>query len=273
MSVYLQFDSLARSNAFIKGTDGNWKPNDYRFNTQHNLNQTPANYSVFYKELNDCNNIRTLGRQYHCADRPENLTYSVEFCTLTLPACTRVLRPDGNVVSIADEPYIYIRIMPVENSEGTLIYTNNIKGGDSANFIAWQDRFLIGTYQNNATDNPPSIPDVPIPVSGIVPTQVGNPTFNCQTPQIVPQVGQFGFNTYRWITFHSCMVMPMRLNLASEQWQIRYSDRYGNDLVLYEENTTTPFGTKENPLPPPLPNPDLQTSILVGITPNYPVKQ
>lgn len=70
MSVYLQFDSSARSDAYIQtdlGAGQVWVPNDNYPNSpvppfnlyQHNRNliQTPSRYRVFYRELNDANNV------------------------------------------------------------------------------------------------------------------------------------------------------------------------------------------------------------------------
>ena len=258
MSVYLQFDSLARSDAFIKRSDDLWYPNDPRYNPQKDLIQAPADYKVYYRELNDTNNLRTLNRLQHCRERPENLTFSVEFCHLTLPACTRVQRPDGTVVNIADEPYVYIRVLPEENSEGTLIYKNKSGtgdgGGDESNFIAWLYKLQVGTDQDNATDRPPGIPGTMAP---------GNPTWDCPAPLINQTMDDYGYTTYRWCIYRSCMVMPMRLDLDST-WHIKFMDRYGGDLILYEDA----IGAAEKPTP----NPSVQTSILLGITPNYPVK-
>ncbi|KKL91311.1 hypothetical protein LCGC14_1895990, partial [marine sediment metagenome] len=100
MSVYLQFDSSARSNPYIKrdlGAGVVFVPNDnypnnpapaspeaYQLNK--NLVQTPTNYRVFYRELNDANNVRTIGFLAHCKERPTNLNFSVESCVVVVPS-------------------------------------------------------------------------------------------------------------------------------------------------------------------------------------------
>lgn len=267
MSSYLQFDSLTRSDAFIKKGD-TWYPNDTRYSDGQGV-QTPSNYKVFYGELNDYNTIRTIGFLKHCRERPDNLTYSVEFCTAILPSCTRVKRPDGTIVNLMDEPYIYIRVLPVENSEGTLIYTNNSVGGDEATFIAYLDKIQIGTSKDNCENNPPGIPTIPPECTSGSP----EPTFDCIEPSIVPGEFGYGYTKYSWITFKSCMVMPMRLKLDTQAWCIRFSDRFGNDLIMLEsDNGGAGYPVDpENPDQPPLVNPDVQSMVLVGIKPNYPV--
>lgn len=273
MSVWLQFDSLTRSCPYIleKTMSGNtWYPNDSRYN-HGQQSQTPTNYRVFYGQLNDSNNLRTLGFLNHCRERPENLTYSVEFCNVILPACARVLRPadpvkgiGANVVNIMDEPYIYLRIVDIEHAEGTFIYTNNIKGGDEANFIAYFDKFMIGTNQDNLNGQPPGIPEI---------SMGANVTYDCEAPTIVPTGTEYGYTKYRWVNFKSCMIMPMRLNLGSQEWIIQITDRFGNDIVIYEDDNSG-AGYPEsltNPKLSPNPDPNIQTQILLGIKPNYPI--
>lgn len=265
MSVWLQVDSGSRCDPYLL-QGNNYLPNDSRYNRGQNP-QSPSNYRIFYKQLNDCNNIRTLDFLAHCRERPENIVYSVEFCNITLPACTRVLRPadpvkglSANVVNIMDEPYIYVRVMSIENSEGTMIYTNNIEGGDEANFIAYFDRFSIGTNQDNAAGEPPGIPGV----------TVGANTYACDPPAIVPSGGEYGFTKYRWVHFKSCMEMPMRINLCSQELQVRISDRFGNDLLIYEDdNGGAGYPALPDSSLTPLPDPNLQTQILLGIKPIY----
>lgn len=266
MSVYLQFDSVARSNPYIVknlGAGNVWVPNDNYDNasnrpyqSQKDLVQTPSNYKVFYKELNDTNNIRTIGFLAHCRERPENLTYSVEACVVTIPSVALVARRDanGNIVdytSVLNEPYIYVKMLPEEHSEGDLLYTNN-RNGDEATFVVWLDKVQLGT-----SDNSPPITELPRPNA---PFASGD------------------LLTTRWITYKSCMITVMRLNLASGKWSIRLFDRYGNDIILTESDNggagfpATP--DPENPanfINPPQVDPDLQTSIVVGIKPNYPL--
>jgi len=276
MSVYLQFDSSYRSNPYIVkniGGQPRWVPNDdydnsngFPYQTNHNLVQTPSNYRVFYKQLTDKNNIRTIGFLEHCKERPENLTYSVECCMVTIPSVALVARKDENgeiidYTSVLNEPYIYVTMLPEEDAEGDLIYSNNPNVND-ATFIVWLDKVQLGT-----SDNSPPITNLPRP----------NEPF-----------ASGDLLTTRWITYKSCMITVMRLNLGAGQWKIRLYDRFGNDIILAESdnggagfyaeldpNIPTPI----NPLipkpvryiNPPSIDPNLQTSILVGIKPNYPL--
>lgn len=294
MSVWLQLDSSSRSNPYIYRND-NWFPNDFRYNSGQSP-QTPVNYRVFYGELNSPNNLRTIGFLAHCKERLENLTFSVEFCTITLPACTRVKRPadpvkgtSEEIVNIMDEPYIYIRFVDNENSEGDLIYTNN-DAGEESTFIAYFDKLQLGTKKDNCASEPPGIPDQPVcdpPVTG---------NWDCPPPLVVGSPpDSYGYTQYNWVVYKSCMIMPMRLNLQSQEFEIRISDRFGNDLILLEDDNSgagyppntvldpipvAPPPTPENPNPvappyrpktQPKPDPDRQTMILLGIKPNYPI--
>ncbi len=257
MSVYLQFDSSARSNPFIQtdlGAGSVWVPNDNYPNTavppfkvyQNNrdLIQTPTNYRVFYRELNDANNIRTIGFLAHCKERPTNLTFSVEGCTLIIPANGLIPRTDENgtttYVDIIDEPYLYVRMMPSGHAEGNLIYSNN-PPADDATFIVWFDKVQLGTDQSPPITNP-----VPRPAPA----------------------SQLDINIRRWVIYKTCMITIMRLDLQAEEWQIRIYDRFGNDVILAEsDNGGLGFPGNE----PPAVDPDLQTMLLVGIKPNYPL--
>lgn len=257
MAVYLQFDSLSRSQAYIQTNLGAglvWVPNDNYANTatppysvyQHNKNliQTPSNYRVYYKELNDANNIRTIGFLAHCRERPTNLTYSVEGCTLIIPANALITRidEDGNITytDAIEEPYLYVRMMPISNAEGNLIYSNN-PAADAATFIMWMDKVQLGTDESPPLTNP--VPR-PAPFSTI------------------------DFTTRRWIVYKTCMETVMRLDLQAEEWQIRVYDRYGNDVILAENDNGGLGYTGEEP---PAVDPNLQTTLLVGIKPNYPL--
>lgn len=243
MAVYLQFDSLARSEPFIQ-KDGVWVPNDNYpntvdppYQTNANLVQTPSNYRVFYRDMQNTNNIRTIGFLAHCKERPENLTYSVESCVVTVPASALVQTDTaGEYTSVLNEPYLYIRMMPITNSEGDLIYGNN-PAIDEATFIVWRDSTQVGTDATPVVD--PPRPNDLLPVTDL--------------------------NTARWITYKSCMITTMRLDLQSEEWQVRIYDRYGNDIVLRE-----PADGVVSTDPSPQPDRDLQTMLLVGIRPNYP---
>jgi hypothetical protein len=263
MSVYLQFDSLARTNAYILkdlGLGLVWVPNDNYQNTvglpyQPNANiiQSPSRYSVFYKELNSPNNIRTIGFLAHCRERPTNLTFSVESCTVTLPASALIKRTDdlGNVsyISVLNEPYLYVKMLPIDNAEGNLIYSNN-PNVDKATFIVWHDKTQLGII-------PPAPGPAPAPVPGPV---VPRPNIPITTTQL---------DRPSWVLYKSCMITVMRLNLEAQQWLIRIYDRYGNDVVIAEDDNSG-LGYPANQ-PPPAVDPDLQTMIIVGIKPNYPL--
>nr|QBK87707.1 MAG: hypothetical protein LCMAC202_00430 [Marseillevirus LCMAC202] len=258
MSVYLQFDSSARSNPYIKrdlGAGVVFVPNDnypnnpapaspeaYQLNK--NLVQTPTNYRVFYRELNDANNVRTIGFLAHCKERPTNLNFSVESCVVVVPSNGLVPRVDNTgaitFVSILDEPYLYVRMLPINHAEGNLIYSNN-PGADDATFIVWCDKIQGGT------DGSPPITEIDRP----------NPCLPISE-----------INTARWVIYKSCMITVMRLDLEAEEWQIRIYDRFGNDVILGEsDNGGAGFNQQE---PPPI-DPNLQTMLLVGIKPNYPL--
>lgn len=258
MSVYLQFDSLARSNPYIKknlGAGAVWVPNDNYNNTtvspfapyqeNKNLIQTPANYRVFYRELNSPNNLRTIGFLAHCKERVVNLNFSVEFCTVTIPASALVRREDsdGNVTysSVLDEPYLYVRVMPINHSEGDLVYSNN-PAADEASFVVWCDKLQLGSEQSPPLANPVERPN--------------------------PEASTLSLNTAKWVIYKSCMVTIMRLDLQAEEWQIRIYDRYGNDIVLAESDNGGAGFTGDTP---PAVDPNLQTMVLMGIKPNYPL--
>jgi hypothetical protein len=254
MSVYLQFDSSARTDPFIETNLGNsmvWVPNDNYpnavpfnvYQANRDLIQTPTNYRVFYRELNDANNIRTIGFLAHCKEQYTNLNFSVESCVLVMPANGLLPRinEDGDTtyVSILDEPYLYVRMMPINHAEGNLIYSNN-PSADDATFIMWCDKVQPGTDGSPPIVNSIQRPNPLLPVTEL--------------------------NTARWIIYKSCMITVMRLDLEAQEWQIRIYDRFGNDVILGEaDNNGSGFPEQ------PAIDPDLQTTILVGIKPNYPL--
>ena len=266
MSVYLQFDSLTRSNPYITKNIGGsvvWVPNDNYDNAsgipyQQNadLVQTPSNYKVFYKELNDTNNIRTIGFLANCRERPTNLTFSVECCMVILPSVALVARKNAagqitDYTSVLNEPYIYVTMLPEEDAEGDLIYSNN-RQADEATFIVWLDKVQLGT-----SDNSPPITELPRPNAPFASGDI---------------------LTTRFITYKSCMITVMRLKLDTGKWKIRFYDRYGNDIILTESDNggagfpATPNPSKPNNyINPPQVDPNLQTTLLVGIKPNYPL--
>lgn len=211
------------------------------FDTTNEI-QMPTNYRVYFDDLNCPSNKRTIGFRAHCKDTPENLTYSVEFCTVILPSITLVQEPiynDENSIisfdytSILNEPYIYVRLRSIDHAYGDLITTNN-PPAEEATFVAWRDKYDLGS---NTEINPD---DDPI----IFPSLTAEP---------------------RWVIYKSCMVTTMRLNLRASSWEVRIYDRYGRDLVLLE---SAPVTITQNP--PPVDR-FKQTMITVGIRPNYPV--
>ena len=143
-------------------------------------------------------------------------------------------------VNILDEPYLYVRMMPINHAEGNLIYSNN-PAADGATFIVWCDKLQSGT------DGSPPITDIVRP----------NPLLPLSE-----------INTTRWVIYKSCMITTMRLDLEAEEWQIRIYDRFGNDIIL-AENDNGGAGFAQAAAPPIDPN--VQTMILVGIKPNYPL--
>ena len=310
MSIWLQLDSGSRSNAyFFKSnnttfqgqtgcSDGVWFPTDLRHG---NTLQTPVNYKIEYKELNTHNNIKTLNFLAHCKERPENLTFNVEFCSLTVPACARVKRPADpvkgipeKVVNIMDEPYLYIEINDNENQEGDLICTNN-KKGTKATFVVYNDKLQVGTAQDGIS--PPGLPTDC--------SDDGN-TYCCVVPNIKSdEESVYSYTKFRWAIYKSCMTTTMRLDLGAQQWNVRIFDRFGNDIVILEDDndcngfpryvtdkciqkpcnvmphlnpplsitSTTLLNCDKvvyaQPAMPPLPDPNIQTSILLGISPNF----
>lgn len=276
MAVYFHLDSSNRSNPYIQKADSRWYPNDYRYASGQQV-QTPTNYRVFYPELNASNNSRTISFLEHCKERVQNITFSVEFCTVIIPAAAQLRRfdctvpPNGAVTytNLLNEPYIFVRLMPIENSEGDLIYSNN-PPADEATFVCWLDKYLIGPLDAGTTVNPTStLPDTAHAYPIEPPPLASDP--NPQTTQVdLPSTLTNGIT--RFLVFKSCIAMPMRLNLESQEWQIRLFDRYGNDIIIVESDTNTcvtpsvlGFET-----PPPI-DPALQTMLIVGIRPNYPL--
>lgn len=270
MSVWLQLDSGSRKDAYIilgncnDDLSAKWFPNDERYNQNQN-SQTPSCYKVYYGELNSPNNRVTIDFAAHCKERRENLTFDAELCVVTLPACTRVTRPADPVkglpaqtVNIMDEPYIYVTVADNDNSEGDEFYTNN-DGGEKSTFVAYFDKLQIGSNQDNNTGEPPGVPP-----------------YDCPAPSIIANVelGDYSFPKYRWAIYKTCMVTPIRINLEAQELIVKLKDRWGKPLVLYEDDNS---GAGYNVLPnqkckdrtAPLPDPNIQTMILMGIKPNY----
>jgi hypothetical protein len=204
--------------------------------------QMATNYKVYFEDLNCPNNKRTIGFRAHCKDTPENLTYSVEFCTVILPSITLRQNPiydnNNNIIafdysSILNEPYIYVRLRSIDHALDDVITTNN-PPAEEATFVVWHDKYNLGS---DTVINPD---DDPI----IFPSLTAEP---------------------RWIVFKSCMMTTMRLNLRAESLEVRIFDRFGRDLILLEDATII------TPANPPPVNPYKQTMMVVGIRPNYPV--
>lgn len=281
MSIYLQFDSSARSLPYIqKNISGNllWVPNDNYPNSttttlplsidpyQKNFNavQSPSRYRVFYKEMNTPISKKTISYLEHCKERPVNINYNVENCTVIVPASALVARIDPisgaiTYVNVINEPYLYVRVMPITDSQGNLITSNN-PASDRATFMVWHDKNLVGeTNQPVITPAEPIDPDVSY-IPGPAPP-VGFP----ERP--LPTMPTTNLNQVRWIVYKTCMTTVTQLDLTSNEWEIRIYDRYGNDLILSEADIG-PGGTIGFPEPPNI-NPDVQTTVLVGIKPIY----
>lgn len=258
MSVYLQFDSKSRSEPYIEKDLGSgvvWVPNDNYANStsppfdvyQYNPRsiQTPTNFRVFYPELNNTNNKKTLCFPAHCKEKWDNLTYDVNLCSVTLPANALIKKEEKNefgeiinteYIDILDEPYLYVKMVPINFKSNDLITGNNSPAIDSATFIIWQDRTQFGT-KNTPLSNP-----IPRP----------NP------------INETNIQIRRWIIYKSCMTTTMRLNLDENEWHIRIFDRYNNDVVIAEpDNLGLGYSF------PPEVDRNLQTSIVVGIKPNF----
>lgn len=252
MSVYLQFDSLTRNNPYIIkeiSDERVWVPNDNYSNTtgvyqpNQQLIQTTTNYKVIYDEILPTNNLKTLGFLEHCKERPVNLTFSVESCVLIISPSAVVARvaSDGTItyVSVLDEPYLYVKVMPIQNSEGNLIASNNFNAS-GATFILWCDKIQNSFNQSLSDPLPRPLPDIPI-------TDI---------------------NLAKWIIYKSCMITTMRLNINDSEWHIRIYDRFGNDVILPESDNSGGGFTTTQPMPSV--DPDIQTMVLIGIRPNYP---
>jgi len=262
MAVYLHFDSLYRSDPYIQkkiGAVAKWYPNDNYSNvnvapitgyevpyqSDSKAVQTATNYRVYYGQLTDINNKRTLAFLEHCKVRPTNLTYSVEECLAVLPTSSVVPRVDagGGVLytSIVDEPYIFVRILPIDNAEGNLIYSNN-PAARGATFIVWQDKKTLGIDESS-------------------------PSSTLSRPGFAIEVADLTLK--RWIIYKTCMITTMRLNIMADEWHIRLFDRFGNDIISAESDTP-PFGVIGDGFDnPPAVDPYAQSTVLVGIKPNY----
>lgn len=260
MAVYLHFDSLYRSDPYIQkkiGAVAKWYPNDNYSNVHVSLSgfeqpyqsdskavQTVTNYRVYYGQLTDINNKRTLAFLEHCKVKPTNLTYSVEECLAILPTSAVVPRViEGNVVytSIIDEPYIFVRILPIDNAEGNLIYSNN-PSARGATFIVWQDKKTFGLDESS-------------------------PATSLLRPSAPVNVADLTLK--RWIIYKTCMITTMRLNIMADEWHIRLFDRFGNDIISAESDTE-PFAIMGSGFDdPPAVDPYIQSTVLVGIKPNY----
>lgn len=253
MATYLQFDSSWRSDAYIQVPGSNppvWVPNDDYTNAalppyniyQNNkgLIQTPTNYRVFYNEIDNANNIRTLRFLKHCKEKPEFLNFAVELCSLTLPSNAVVPRLDDNgdriYISILDEPYLFLRVMPINHAEGSSIASNNPNANEATFMIT------VGRIQLGGTQSPVVLDPIPRPA----------PAANLSTPL--------------WLHYTSCMLQTMRLDIEVEEWQIRIYDRYGNDVIVAEPDNGGAGYTGDVS---PAPDSGLQTMVMLGFKPNY----
>lgn len=256
MTTYIQFDSLARDDAyFLDPTSGNYFPNDnypnggplppYTYYKQptDKLIQSPSNYRVYYRELNSHVTKKTLEFRGHCKELPPYIQYEVEGCNLVIPGGALVRRGEGTATdpytftSVLNEPYLYVRIAPNDHLEKNKIVTNN-PAGIGATFVMYNDRTQVGT-------------------DDIIPAPLPRPN----NPLLFTDI-----DSARWIIYKTCMDTITRLDLSTaDQWHIRIFDRYGNDIVISEDdNGGAGFTT------PPAVDPDLQTMFLMGVKPKYP---
>lgn len=295
MSIYLQFDSSARSMPYILkqiGSDIVWVPNDnypnstsnlsplniIPYQTNYNLVQSPTRYRVFYREINTPINKRTISFLEHCKEKPVNLSYSVENCTVIVPSSAVVARIDPisgaiSYVGVVNEPYLYVRVFPITDAEGNIISSNN-PAADGATFMIWHDKNIHGEV-NQATVTPTDPPD---PDVSYIPGPL--PPLNFPERPVVT-TPTTNLTQVRWLIYKTCMASVMRLDLGAQEWQIRIYDRYGNDVIASETDigpggnigfpadiidpTTIPPTRKS----PPNINPDVQTTLLLGIKPLY----
>lgn len=280
MSIYLQFDSSSRSEPYIQKTIGGtnlWVPNDnypnstsstlplsiQPYQTNFNLVQSPTRYRVFYSELNAPINKRTISFLEHCKERPVNLNYAVENCTVIVPASALVARIDPisnaiTYVNVMNEPYLYVRVMPITDAEGKLMTSNN-PAADAATFMVWHDKNIVG--QANLSTTIPG--DPPNPNVSYIPGPPAPANFPLRPFPTMPTTN---LTQVRWLVYKTCMATVMRFDLNAHEWEIRIYDRYGNDVIVSEADIgPSGIGFPE----PPNINPDVQTTILMGVKPLY----
>lgn len=196
---------------------------------------TPSNYKVAYTNFNTVINTVTKDWREHCKNTNGVLSFYAEFCVVTVPGGAYINRPnaDGTFsrVYLTEEPYVYLDVYPTDHSEGNRFATNN-EGGYKASFIAYTDKFALGT-----TDVPPVSP------------AYTTPSLN---------------SGLKWLHFKSCMRTNMRLDLKSTEWIVRVYDRFGHDIILEEDPALMPAVVTAN-MPPV--DPTKQVSVLIGLTP------
>jgi hypothetical protein len=200
-----------------------------------NPNSTPTNYKVAYTNFNTVINKVTKEWREHCKKTQDTLSYYVDTCVVSVPGGAYInrLNPDNTTsrVYLTEEPYIYIDVYPTDHSEGNKFATNNPEGY-KATFIAYTDKVSLGT-----TDVPPVAP------------AYTTPSLN---------------SGLKWIHFKTCMRVNLRLDLKSTEWVVRMYDRHGHDIILQEDPALMPAITTASPPPT---DPEIQTSILLGISP------
>lgn len=200
-----------------------------------NSASTPTDYKVSYTNFNTVVNTITKDWREHCKQVNGILSFYAEFCVVTVPGCAYINRTnaDGTVsrVFLTEEPYIYLDVYPTDHAEGNRFATNN-DNGYKATFIAYTDKFAVGT-----SDVPPVSPAYAFPAlnSGL-----------------------------KWLHFKSCMRTNMRMDLKSTQWHVRMYSRFGDDIVLEEDPALMPVVVTAD-MPPVDPN--KQTSLLIGMSP------
>jgi hypothetical protein len=265
MAAYLHLDSSFRQDAFFRSSvSSEYLANDPRNNSDLQQIQTPTNYKVYWRDLLNSNILRTICPIQQCVPRPTNLTFTLEIVTADIPANALIRRQDPNdgstvFISVLDEPYIYVQLQSVNQSEGNVLSTNNIFGKD-ATFVLAIDKRDVGLTSSNSAMAYPYATSVYSSSDAI--TAVGTEA----TPVPVANLTEL-----RYIQYKSCMKIPVRITLQ-EELRVRFFDRYGNDVVLVETTNGPTAGTITTKVPLleqlSVINPSLQTSLLVAITPN-----
>jgi len=197
-----------------------------------------------------------------------------------------VLRTDClyiEYVNILNEPYIYVKVKPTNKANEYPVVSNNLKSNDNSSasynklkkivnkqssFIAWCDKTVCAPTINRST-NSPIAPRIGRRDDNILERQGNIPTTNGGT--LEPTIDKSP-NTVKWVIYKSCMTVNVPgLDIYNTEWEINIFDRFGNMIVI--PNDTGDYGLSPSggwvidPDNPPTLNPDLQTTIVLGISP------